>query len=83
MCSSYSVSLNVLNNVFLALIQYLIKVNMVDLIVISLLIYNNPLNFFCFEFSRYPWLIFQELKSIIFQNILSIECLIILSLDSG
>ena len=46
MCSSYSVSLNVLNNVFWALIQYLIKANMVDLIVISLLIYNNLLNFF-------------------------------------
>ena len=61
MCSSYSVSLNVLNNVFWALIQYLIKANMVDLIVISLLIYNNLLNFFfCFELSSYPWLIFKS-----------------------
>ena len=74
MCSPNSISPIVLNNIFLALIQYLIKVNMVDLIVIFLLIYKIPL-IFCFEFFGFPWLIFQESKPIIFQNVSRIDWL--------
>lgn len=81
MCSPNSISPIVLNNVFLALIQYLIKLNMVDLIVIFLLIYKI-LSIFSFWVFWFPMTDFSRVQANYLSECLTHRLIIFLWLDS-